>query len=181
MEESSNDQSSTNNNENFIDAVTNDEDDDDSEDESEHEQIENSSGANLGDNDEQNLEESFSDEEETDLENDTPSTDDTLTNVKYLVDRTRAYVKLTRRTYILREFFLEEAKRKKLLVQGLILDCAVRWNTVYYILDRFITFQDSINQITVNPRRVLPSIASAMVHRLSTFIFNYNDWNILLL
>ncbi|CAF4092138.1 unnamed protein product [Rotaria sp. Silwood2] len=191
MEKSSNDQSSSSKNKkNSIDAINGDEDieyrssDDDTgenenndEDkrEDESEEVESSSDTDLG-VDGISLNESSSDEDETDLDNNTPSAGNTLMNVHYLVSRVRQFARITRRTHVLRDYFQQEAKRKKLSSSGLMLDCIIRWNSSYYMLDRFITYQDTINQITVNPKRVLPFMAASMIHKLSSFIFSHDDW-----
>ncbi|CAF1442662.1 unnamed protein product [Rotaria sordida] len=191
IKDSSNDQSSSSKNKtNSIDAINGDEDieyrssDDDTDEnenkdedkrEGEIEEVESSSDTDLGD-DEISLGESSNDEDEIDLDNNTSSTGNTLMNLHYLVGRVRQFVRITRRIHILHYYFQEEAKRKKSFNNGLILDCIIRWNSSYYMLDRFVTYQDAINQITVNPKRILPLMAATMIHKLSTFIFSHDDW-----
>ncbi len=130
---------------------------DEDEYESEDEETEKSNDDELGDN-KRTFEDSFDDGSDTELDNDKTSMDDTLTYIRSLIDRTRKFIKFTRRCCHMHDHLKEEAEKRKLKGHGLILDCIIRWNSSYYMLERFINYQDLINQITINPRLIPASL-----------------------
>ncbi|CAF1291621.1 unnamed protein product [Rotaria sordida] len=171
---------SSKNKKHLIDTAVADEDDvqysSSDEDEDDEEAASLSSG-DLGDD--ENLDESFNDEIETQHHNNMPSTDDTLMNIYDLINRTRDFVKLTRRRYLIRDYFKQEAKAKKLEGDGLILDCIIRWNSSYYMINRFINYKDLINELISNPRIVSSEISPSMISCLKQRSFCQKEWDML--
>lgn len=45
------------------------------------------------------------------------------------------------------------------------------------MLNRFIDYQDVINQITINPRLISPSLAAYTIHHLKQFVFHHDAWD----
>jgi hypothetical protein len=101
---------------------------------------------------------------------------DILKIVRHSVNRARNFIKFIRRSSPLRDYLTQEAKLNKLEGEGLILDCIIRWNSTFYMVDRFINYQDIINQMTVNPRLVSSSLSSSTMGTLKSFIFHSDVW-----
>ncbi|CAF3300478.1 unnamed protein product [Rotaria socialis] len=173
---------SSHNSQRFIDAVVCDEDGDDysSSDDDEDEEVPTNSNNNNVDHDEENLDDSFDDETEMQQHQDMISTDDALMNARHLVNRARHFAKLTRRKHLIHDYFKREAKAKKLAGNGLILDCIIRWNSSFYMIDRFINYKIVINDVTKNPRIIAPEISTSMIFCLKQLAFCYEEWEILM-
>lgn len=57
--------------------------------------------------------------------------------------------------------------------------CKIRWNSSFYMINRFINYQDVINEITLNPRIISSKISQSLIHRLKTSNFSQDEWVIL--
>ena len=124
---------------------------------------------------EDGFDDSFNDEDETEVDNDGALNNGILKNICRSVNRTRNFIKIMRRSCHLRDYVKQEAKLKKLEGEGLILDCIIRWNSTFYMVDRFIKYQDVVNQMTVNPR--LTSASLSLMDVLKRFIFHHDVWD----
>ena len=180
---------SSTDNKNQIETIIGDEDDieysssDDDEDKDDEEEDDEEKTTTVSDadsvDDQERLNESFDDENETPSDNNTPLTSDMLENTYNLVHRARDFIRMTRRTYFIRDYFKQEALAKKLPGEGLILDCTIRWNSSFYMIQRFVKYQDVINEITSNPRMISPKISQQLTYRLKSSNFSHEEWNVL--
>jgi hypothetical protein len=93
-----------------------------------------------------------------------------------VINRVRSLVRLVRRTAFLRNSFKKESRQKNLFSDCLILDVRVRWNSTYYMLRRFIAYEDIINRITMNPRAYSSSMGNSLVHNLKCSMLNHDEW-----
>lgn len=132
------------------------------------------------DHDVESLDDSFDDEIDMQQHQDMLSTDDTLVNARHLVNRTRHFAKLTRRKHLIRDYFKRESKVKNLAGDGLILDCIIRWNSSFYMINRFINYKDVINEVTKNPRIIAPEISTSMISCLKQLAFCHEEWEVLI-
>ena len=57
------------------------------------------------------------------------------------------------------------------------MDFKVRWNSYYLMLDRFVTYQSVIENLTVLHRSLIPGLSSAVVSHLKKLIFADDDWD----
>ncbi|CAF1412013.1 unnamed protein product [Adineta steineri] len=147
-------------------------DNDDGDDWSDDDDLNN--GGNLkGDED---LNESFEHDVQIQVDKNVETTDDTLLNICRLVERIRRFIRLVRRTYFINDYFKQEAQLKQLTGDGLVLDCKVRWNSSYYMIERFLNYDDVINQVILDPRVITPKITLPMINRLKNFFLNEQEW-----
>lgn len=129
--------------------------------------------------DEESDNDSFDDGIEGQSDDHTPLTNDIVMDTFNLVNRTRDFVRMTRRTYFIRDYLKQEAQLKKLQGEGLILDCKIRWNSSFYMIKRFINYQDVINDITLNPRIISSKISQSLIYRLKSSNYSHDEWVIL--
>jgi hypothetical protein len=149
--------------------------DDDEEDDDEVKADSSSTDADLAD-DEKTDNESSTDEDDTDFNSNMYLTEDTLLIVFQVVIRIRAFIRFIRRSSLLRELFKKESREKKLPGDGLILDVRVRWNSSYYMLHRFIKYEDIISRITMNPRVFTSITENSLVCHLKGFMLSHEEW-----
>ena len=135
------------------------------------------SSSSVGHGEEQS-DDSFEDHSETSTE-DVDDREEIVGKVSQLTRRVRGLVRLSRRTNFIRFYLRNEARTRKLVGQGLILDCFIRWNSTFYMIDRFINYQPLINQMTSNPRLIWMKITTSMIRRLEELSFCYEEWELL--
>lgn len=121
MEKSTDSQSSSSTKkENSADAAVADEDaiQYSSSDEDEDVETASSSDGELS-NEKGNFDDSFDDENETELDNNTPPVDDALSYIRHLLTRTRCFIKFARRCYHIHDYLKQESEKKNLKVMDL--------------------------------------------------------------
>ncbi|CAF1374565.1 unnamed protein product [Rotaria sordida] len=104
-------------------------------------------------------------------------TDPTLVKIRLLIKRVRELVGLVHQSSNLNEYVRQQKKEKGLDSDGLILDCDIRWNSCYMMIDRFITYQPIIESITILHRNIISGLSSPVVQHLKRMIFTEDEWD----
>ncbi|CAF3062539.1 unnamed protein product [Rotaria sp. Silwood2] len=104
-------------------------------------------------------------------------TDPTLQKIRLLIKQVRRLVNLVRKSSNLHEYVQQQKKEKKLPGDGLILDCIIRWNSCYLMLNRFVDYQTVIESMTILHRNVIGNLSFSVVQHLKQMIFTEDDWD----
>lgn len=57
------------------------------------------------------------------------------------------------------------------------MDCDIRWNSCYMMLDRFISYQRVIDTITFFLRSIIENLSPSAIQHLKQLVFNDDEWN----
>lgn len=108
--------------------------------------------------------------------NSTQSSENLIKYYSDLVIRVRKLVKFARKSSIIRSYIKKKALVFSIKDKYLIIDFRVRWNSTYFMINRFLEFKQVITDLIISADSI-NGLKYKQKEKLRNMNFNNTDWN----